>query len=395
MAGTQNVLILTSNTGGGHRSAAQALEDSLIRLNPGRVLVKIAQVLEDATVVSRKAAELYNYLLREHQDWMKYYYWAVNKIRPNESKLIFKAALGYGGQLFDRYCPNIIVSVHPMTQHFFAYVLRKLRLIDRVPLVTVVTDPCYGFWRGWACEDVKRYYVATSDAKQQLLDYGVASHKIQIVGMPVHSRFQPVAPEQRPHIRQELGLSPEKFTVFVNAGWVGGGNIPKIFSELAEADLDIQAVFLAGRNERLLREGHQLAEAAQFPIHVMSYTDEIHKVMNASDVMISKLGGLTTFEAMASHLPVIGDAITPPMPQEAQTAELIRRAGAGLLLDKPGDIVPLLQSLTQEPSRYETLLHATRQIGRPGATDRIAENIMAQLPWQDLETELRMGQLVR
>ncbi|MBY0403868.1 MAG: hypothetical protein K2X66_08210, partial [Cyanobacteria bacterium] len=64
MATTKNILILTSNTGGGHRSAAKALEDSLYHLSPpGQVAVKITQVLEDASPVSKRMADLYNFLL--------------------------------------------------------------------------------------------------------------------------------------------------------------------------------------------------------------------------------------------------------------------------------------------------------------------------------------------
>jgi UDP-N-acetylglucosamine:LPS N-acetylglucosamine transferase len=376
MTATQNVLILTSDTGGGHRSAAQAIEDSLKNASPDRVFVEITQVLEEATVASRWMADFYNYLLREHQDWMKYYYWTINKIRPNESKLIFKSALGYGMRVFERVCPNVIVSVHPMTQHFFAYILRKLRLLHKIPLITVVTDPCYGFWQGWACEDVKEYYVATDDAKQQLLDYGIPSFKIHNVGMPVHRRFQPAPAEERYLLREQLGLDPDRFTVFINAGWAGGGNIPKIYQELVKANLDIQAVFLTGRNEKLFDEGHQLAQAAAFPVKVMGYTQEIEKVMNASNIMVSKLGGLTTFEALATELPIIADVVTLPMPQEEQTGMYIEKTGTGILLNHPERIVSVVQSLLSHPEQYQAMRAATQIHGRPGAVEHIAQRIL-------------------
>lgn len=379
MIATQNVLILTSDTGGGHRSAARAIEDSLLKTDPSRVQVQITQVLEEATLASRWMADLYNYLLREHQDWMKYYYWAINKLKPNESRLLFKAALGYGVEVFDQFCPSVIVSVHPMTQHFFAYILRKLKLTDRIPLVTVVTDPCYGFWEGWACKDVKEYYVATDDARQQLLDYHIPAHKIHNIGMPVHRRFQPASFEERSWLRSELGLDPDRFTVFLNAGWVGGGNIPQIYESLVKANLDIQAVFLTGRNEKLMVEGTQLAESASFPVRVMGFTDEIQKVMNAADVMVSKLGGLTTFEALATQLPIIADVVTPPMPQEEQTGMYIEKTGTGILLDRPERIVSVVQSLVNYPERYEAMRAAARLHGKPGAVDQIAHRILGSV----------------
>lgn len=375
-----SVLILTSNTGGGHRSAANALESSLLQESAGQLLVRITQVLEESHLFSRKAADLYNFLLRDHQNLMKYYFWAVNKLKPNESRLLFKSAMGYGVRLFEKVMPSVIVSVHPMTQHFFAYVLRKLNLQERIPLLTVVTDPCQGFWKGWACDDVRQYYVASDSARQQLIDFGVAGHKIQVAGMPVHSRFSPVETLEKRVFRQALGLDPDKFTVFINAGWSGGGNIPKIYEALVRqgqyANLNIQAVFLAGCNNALRQEAEMMAQSAAFPIKVMGYTDQMDHIMHASDIMVSKLGGLTTFEALSCRLPIIGDAITPPMPQECHTATFLQQTGTGLLLQQPEQIVSVLQSLVDSPQTYQRLQDATAAHGYPGASDRIARDVL-------------------
>lgn len=380
---SQNILILTSNTGGGHRSAANALENSLTTLSPGKILVKITQVLEEAHYFSRKAADFYNFLLRDHQDLVKYYFWAINKLRPNESRLMFKSAMGYGMRLFEKVVPNVIVSVHPMTQHFFAYILRRLHLQDRIPLLTVVTDPYHGFWKGWACEDVSQYYVASDHARQQLIDFGVGSHKIQVMGMPVHSKFQPVTSDEKRYFKHQLGLDEDKFTVFVNSGWIGGGNIPQIYEALVRegsmAGLDIQTVFLAGRNEPLLQKAHELAHSAHFPVKVVGYSSEIDHLMKASDVMISKLGGLTTFEALSCRLPIIADAVTPPMPQEVQTAAFLEYTNAGVMLRQPEQIVSVVKSLIDSPSRYHALCDAAAKHGKPGASDLIARDVLRYL----------------
>ena len=104
--------------------------------------------------------------------------------------------------------------------------------------------------------------------------------------------------------RTALGLDAEKFTVFVNAGWEGGGNIPLIFRELVRGELDVQAIFLAGKNEALKSEVESLAAEAKFPIKVIGYSDEVEKLLGAANVMISKLGGLSTFEALSCRVPI-------------------------------------------------------------------------------------------
>ena len=76
--------------------------------------------------------------------------------------------------------------------------------------------------------------------------------------------------------------------------------------------------------------------------------------MQSANVMISKLGGLTTFEALACNLPIIADTTTPPMPQEAGTVNLIAKRGAGILLEKASDIVPTIQSLLNDSKQICT-----------------------------------------
>jgi processive 1,2-diacylglycerol beta-glucosyltransferase len=377
---SQNILILSSDTGGGHRSAALALEQSLIRIAPQKVLVTIARVLEEACTASRWMADVYNYLLRNRQDWMEYYYSAIHLLKPNESKLVLQSSLRYGCQLLDRFVPHAIVSVHPMTQHFIAHVLKRLHLLGRIPLVTIVTDPCAGFWKAWACRDVQRYYVASQDAQDQLIDYGVPAEKITISGMPVNHRFQPVSMDDKPACKAELGLDPEKFTVFLNAGWVGGGNIPKVFEHLAGVPMDdIQVVYLTGQNQDLVEQAHTLASDAAFPIHIMPATDDMPLLMQASDIMVSKMGGLTTFEALTTGLPIIGDHITPPMPQERQTAQYVQNTGTGLMLYDPEAIGRIIADLKNHPDQLRHMHQSALTACRPNAADHIAQDILATL----------------
>ena len=379
---SKKFLIVTSDTGGGHTSAAAAIADGLKRFAAPDCLVNIARALEESHALAEKLAELYNYLLRHHQHLMKYYYWAIEQFRPNESNLLYRLSSRYVRQLFEKYCPQVVVSVHPMTQHFLGRMLRELGLLDRIPLVTVVTDPCYGFWRGWACEDVSLYLVATEEARQQLIDYGVPDEKIKICGIPIHPKFQYQSEEDKVAARTELGLDPEKFTVFINAGWVGGGNIPHIFEQMIDHGDELentQAIFLAGRNEELREQISDKARLATFPTKVIGYTQDMERVMNAADVMVSKLGGLTTFEALASRLPIIADTTTLPMPQELQTANLISRHQAGVLLERASDVVPIIRRLLHDPAEHTAMRLAAARIAIPDATKRIVDELMRKL----------------
>jgi processive 1,2-diacylglycerol beta-glucosyltransferase len=375
------ILIISSDTGGGHRSAAAAIVAGIESFVKGEsYAIRVVRAVEESAAIAARLVRLYNWLLRNKQHWMKYYYWALNLIRPETREFFHSRSIVYVRGLFERWCPHIVVSVHPLTQHIFARVLRELKLADRIPLVTVVTDPYYGFWKGWACDDVSLYLVASGEARQQLIDYGIAPERIKISGMPVHPKFDFPGEQAAQAARTALGLDAEKFTVFLNAGWEGGGNVPEIFRELVRGELDVQAIFLAGKNEALKSEAETVAAEARFPVKVIGYSDEVEQLMHAANVMISKLGGLSTFEALNCRVPIIADVTTRPMPQEAGTVNLIVKGGAAVLLQRASDIVPVVRRMIDDSKHYAALRAATITIALPNATKRIVEEITALIP---------------
>jgi UDP-N-acetylglucosamine:LPS N-acetylglucosamine transferase len=375
------ILIISSDTGGGHRSAAAAIVAGIESFVKGEsYAVRVVRAVEESHHLAAKLVALYNWLLRNKQHWMKYYYWLINRFRPETREFFHSRSIAYVRSLFQRWCPHIVVSVHPLTQHIFARVLKELGLAERIPLVTVVTDPYYGFWKGWACDDVTLYLVASEEARRQLIDYGIAPERIKISGMPVHPKFSFPGDDAARVARTALGLDADKFTVFVNAGWEGGGNIPQIFRELVLGELDVQAIFLAGKNEALRSEAEAIAGEAKFPIKVIGYSDEVEQLMRAANVMISKLGGLTTFEALSCRVPIIADAITEPMPQEAGTLNLIVKSGAAVMLQRASDVVPVVHRMIEDSKHYAAMRAATITIAIPNATKRIVDEIISLIP---------------
>jgi len=375
------ILIISSDTGGGHRSAAVAIAAGLQKFFAGNsYAVRVVRAIEESHSVSAKLVNVYNWVLRHRQHWMKYLYWAVNRFRPETREFFYRRSVGYVHELFERWCPHVVVSVHPLTQHAIARVLKELKLADKIPLVTVVTDPCYGFWKGWACNDVRLYLVASEEAKRQLIDYGIAPERIKVAGMPVHPKFE--LPDERTAqaARRALGFDPDKFTVFVNAGWAGGGNIPAIFRELVRGELDVQAIFLAGKNEELRLEAESLAAHAKFPVKVIGYSENVEQLMHAANVMISKLGGSTTFEALACRVPIIADALTPPMPQEAGAANYLVKGGACVLLERASDVIPAVRRMSEDLKYYSQMRAATAGLAVANSTQRIVEEITALIP---------------
>ena len=102
--------------------------------------------------------------------------------------------------------------------------------------------------------------------------------------------------------------------------------------------------------------------------------------MSAANVMISKLGGLTTFEALACRVPIIADVITDPMPQGAGTARLIAQRGAGVMLSRASDVVGEVRRMMEDEVHYSRMRAATAGLALPNATRYIVEEIAALIP---------------
>jgi UDP-N-acetylglucosamine:LPS N-acetylglucosamine transferase len=113
---------------------------------------------------------------------------------------------------------------------------------------------------------------------------------------------------------------------------------------------------------------------------VIGYSDEVEQLMRAASVMISKLGGSSTFEAFSCRVPIIADVTTAPMPQEAGTVQLVAKSGAAVLLRKASDIVPVVDRMIDDSKHYAALRAATITVAIPNATRRIVEEITALIP---------------
>lgn len=375
------VSFVFSDTGGGHRSAYNAIDSALRELiekdSRGYTIELSADlIVEKSHFINQKFVDLYNYLLGNRQDWMKYYYWFIETFKPNDSELGYQIVKKYLCTLFAKEQPDVIVSVHPMTNQYVARALKDLGLDKKVQLMTVVTDPNGNFWRGWACPEAALTVVPNSLSKQQLVEWGVPAEKIRIVGMPVNPQFLKPIKSTRKEFMESLGLDAQRTTVFLNAGWAGGGNMLDMYHELNKTKKDIQCIFLCGRNEELYNKVKNAAASSRIPTAVMPYYDKMADIMTHVDLMVTKAGGLTTFEAIAKKLPLVFDTITCPMPQEMGTVELLAKENLAYKVEKPSDILSIVENFTPIADRAHYKLPTRYSLDRTEAVYDIARMIL-------------------
>src|SRR5437867_2232047 len=174
------LLILSSDTGEGHNSAAAAVENAA---GTAGLSVKIRKPLEESTSVNRRLANFYNTLLTHRPQWMGAYFRLINSVRPNERDCFYSKVRGYIARFIEAESPGIFLSVHPMLNHFIQRFVKEQRL--GIPCYTFLTDPFPPFWHGWMSPYIDRYFVPTDEARRALTAAGIETGRIARVPMPV------------------------------------------------------------------------------------------------------------------------------------------------------------------------------------------------------------------
>src|SRR5579871_5561974 len=217
------LLILSSDTGEGHNSAAAAIEKAATSAG---IQAKIRKPLEESARVNRSFANLYNTLLRHRPQWMGGYFRLINSFRPNENRFAYSKVRRYIGRFIESEDPDVVLSVHPMTNHFLQRYIKERQL--GIPCYTFLTDPFPPFWRGWSSPYVDRYFVPTDEALQALTASGIPAWRIERVPMPVRPDFLPATMTEIQDFRNALKLDDASI-ILINGGARGGGPIRKLY----------------------------------------------------------------------------------------------------------------------------------------------------------------------
>lgn len=378
---TENIILYFSDTGRGHRSATEALQEALQYVSKQHTYTQPVNIIAEAVAenshpLNRAFVELYNHLLRKHQHLMKYYYSFLHAIRPNESSIGYMLVSKYLQGQMVRLTPSVVVSMHPMTNHYIARAMRDVGLRGEVSLVIVITDPNKDLWKGWACKDADLIIAPNELVRSKLLEWGIKDSQIKVCGMPISPEFLKPPSVPRETFLGHLGLSPELPTLCINAGWAGGGNMLSTYRALEKVSAPLQVVFLCGHNTALYESAKIMAQESNIPTAVLPFLDSMPDLMSAVDAMVTKAGGLTTFECIAKRLPIILDVITEPMPQERGTVDILCEQGLATKLTKPEDIVKLASGLKHIPGRESLPLPSKYCFDKPDAVFSMAKIIL-------------------
>lgn len=296
-----NVLILSCSTGEGHNSAAQAVYKQF--------------ELENDNVIKKDFLSLYK--VRKKPDFFSSCLNIITKKTPKVFGVLYKAGAIYSStkitspiyvvngfykknlkKFVEENKIDVIVSTHLYAMECISHLKKSGDL--KIKCYAVLTDyTCIPF-----LEETRQdgYFIPHKLLVDEVVSHGIKREIIYPTGIPVDSKFNDKL--SKAEAREKLGLDINKKIILIMTGGIGCGNIAAICKKLvAQYDDNYQVLAMVGRNNELKEELEK--EFANTIVKVIPFTKMVNYYMNASDVLVTKPGGISTTEAAVANIPII------------------------------------------------------------------------------------------
>jgi len=370
---TKRVLFLISDTGGGHRSGAQAIGAALDEIDgETRYEWRIDDIATHCTFPLSQLGPAYSAALRFAPPIYGALFHATNGRRRYRTIVRFCEPL-YRERLRDSflmYRPDVIVSVHPLLNHA-ALRARADAGMQKVPLVTVITD-LGRVHEGWLLPEADLTVVPAREVYQRAIERGVLPERLRLLGHPVHPKFEDVS-ETKAEIRKSLGLPSDKPIALLMAGGEGGGKLLPTTLALAKSRLPFHLVVVTGRNAALKAKLEELAPTLATPMTVLGFRNDVPALMKASDLLVTKAGPGTIAEASIAEVPVVVYDFVPG--QERGNLDYVRTNGIGVVALTAQEVVQSVTRIVHNQERLAAMRARQTSIAPRGSSRRIAELI--------------------
>jgi len=383
---TKRVLFLFSDTGGGHRSAFQAIRDAMQIRYGDEVEFDAVDVFRECKWPLNKQPEMYPVVVNNSKAlWGLIYHSSDGKRRAQlVRQLIYMNNKENLKRIVREHPADVVVCTHSVIANptFRAF----LSFDERPPFLTVVTDlvttPVL-----WYEPRVEYCFVPTEEAYERGIKLGMSPDQMQITGLPVNPHFID-SMTTREEARKEFGFDPNLPAVMMVAGSDGMGSIFKMAKALDAQNMKAQIIVISGRNKDL--QAKLKAHDWQTPHKIFGYVSnhyEMPRIMAASDLIVTKAGPSTIIEAAIAGLPMI---ISDRIPgQEEGNVQLVVENDAGVYLPKPEKVAEkVAEWLADGPEKLAERTANAKRIARPNAVWEIAESVWEWAHKPTIETQV-------
>ncbi|XP_024020709.1 monogalactosyldiacylglycerol synthase, chloroplastic isoform X1 [Morus notabilis] len=375
----KKVLILMSDTGGGHRASAEAIKAAFHEEFGYEYQVFVTDLWTDHTPWPfNQLPRSYNFLVKHGPLWkMTYYGTAPRVIHQSNFAATSTFIAREVAKGLMKYQPDIIISVHPLMQHVPLRILRSKGLLEKIVFTTVVTDlsTCHPTWFHRL---VTRCYCPTAEVARRAQKAGLKPSQIKVYGLPVRPSFvKPVRPKVE--LRRELGMDEDLPAVLLMGGGEGMGPIEATARALGEALHDDvlgeptgQVLVICGRNKKLANKLRSMNW--KVPVQVKGFVTKMEECMGACDCIITKAGPGTIAEAMIRGVPIIlNDYIAG---QEVGNVPYVVENGCGKFSKSPKEIANIVaQWFGPKADELKAMSQNALKLAKPDAVFKIVHDL--------------------
>lgn len=371
------VIVAHASVGSGHRSAAQAVAQALEDLCgkhpnlPADTEIAVLDILDygyvkfdgdktaNVTVVFNSLYDFtWHHVFTGRLLWAGGWGWSPCMFKPFT-------------RLIEKRKPIAVITTHIVAAN--AAVAARMITRQVFPLVCVPTD--YGAEGFWPHLDCDLFCCADEEMVKELKPRKVPDSHIKVTGIPVRKGFS--EPCDREAVLKSFGLPKDKINVIVMAGArLAQPYMP--FREIVNKILpclsdfpEMHFSFLAGADEEYAAKLREFFEERRITnVTVFNYIENIPGLMEASDMIIAKSGGLATTECLCARLPLI--LVGKSYGQERANTLTVTAVGAAVTAETSEELLKQLDQIHSDPTRLQTMLSGGETLRRPHAARDIA-----------------------
>jgi len=375
-----HIVFYFSDTGGGHRSAAEAIIEALNFEYKNQVTTEMVDFFKDyAPLPFNHAAEMYPYMVKAPQLWSASFRATDGRARARVlTTTMWPIARRAARALVQSHPADLIVTVHAFANSFALKALGN----NHPPFINVVTDmvTTHALWFDNRADLI---LVPTETARKRAIKYNMPPEKVRVVGLFVADQYcKPLG--RKSILRKKLGLPVDKSIVLMVGGGEGMGPLAKTAQAIDSSGLNVCLVIVCGRNQRL----KATLESCKWenPVFIYGFTREMPDLMRAADFIVTKAGPGTIAEALNAQLPIILYSKLPG--QEDGNVTFVQEEGAGVWAPTPPEVVRTLTRWISRPEERKKVVENCRRAGRPEAARTIAHIIGDRLGLEAPEMEV-------
>ncbi len=376
----KKVLVLYGAYGGGHLSAAKTISKQLESLYKDQITVTMIDCIEYINkYVNKVSTEAYKELAKKAPWVWKHVYKSarhgpVSYISTTTNKLMSYKLL----ELIKKESPDLIISTHPFSTQMCAMLKEKEKITCK--LATILTD--YHIHDQWLVLSKYNdyFFVSNEQMKTAMIAEGIHDEKIHVTGIPISDKFSQKFDKKE--IYDFFELSPDKQTVLFFAGGefgLGRNTTVMVLKALIRLFKNLQIVAISGKNKKMNKKFQELIEITESSdrVKLFEFTDKVPELMSISSAVITKAGGLTITECLASNLPII---IINPIPgQEEENAEFLEQNDLAVWIKKGDSIARTLKNLSRNPEKLQTMIDNSKKFARPKSAEKICQILSKEI----------------